>query len=204
MRVALQGVEKAVKVDALTVDLVMREPNPALLAHLTQFRIMNKAWAVKTRRRRLPQDYKAKEDTFASRNANGTGAFMLKERQPDVRTVLVEHKDWWGRKAGMNEGNLTEVVLLPIKSNATRLAALLSGEVDFLLDPPSQDVARLRASPAIKVIEGGEMRVQYVAFDVFRDDLLYGKATTAATPSRTSACARPWPTPSTPRRSGRR
>jgi peptide/nickel transport system substrate-binding protein len=175
MRVSLQGVDKAVKVDALTVDFVMREANPALLAHLTQFRIMNRAWAVK-HGAAAPQDYKAKEDTYASRHANGTGAFMVKERQPDVRTVLVAHKDWWGHGAGLNEGNLSEVILLPIKSNATRLAALLSGEVDFLLDPPTQDVARLRASPAIKVIEGGEMRVQYVAFDVFRDDLLHGKA----------------------------
>ena len=175
MRVSLQGVEKAVKVNALTVDFVMREANPALLAHLTQFRIMNRAWAVK-HGAAAPQDYKAKEDTYASRHANGTGAFMVKERQPDVRTVLVAHKDWWGHGAGRNEGNLAEVILLPIKSNATRLAALLSGEVDFVLDPPTQDVARLRASPAIKVMEGGEMRVQYVAFDVFRDDLLHGKA----------------------------
>ena len=175
MRVALQGVERAVKVDAHTVDFVMREPNAALLAHLTQFRIMSKAWAVKNGAVE-PQDYKAAEDTFASRNANGTGAFMLKERQPDVRTVLVAHKDWWGRKAGLNEGNIDEVVMLPIKSNATRVAALLSGEADLLIDPPSQDVARLRAAPSIRVVEGAELRVQYLAFDVFRDDLLYGKA----------------------------
>lgn len=175
MRVSLQGVEKAVKVDARTVDFVMGEPNAALLAHLTQFRIMNKAWAVKNGAVQ-PQDYKAKEDTFASRNANGTGAFMLKERQPDVRTVLVAHRQWWGREAGLDEGNLDEVVMLPIKSNATRLAALLSGEVDLLIDPPSQDVARLRAAPSIRIIEGGELRVQYLAFDLFRDDLLYGSA----------------------------
>jgi len=175
MRVSLQGVERAVKVDAMTVDLVMREPNPALLSHLTNFRIMSKAWAERTGSVR-PQDYTAREDTFAARNANGTGAFMVKERQPDVRTVLVAHKDWWGHKAGMNEGNLDQVVLMPIKSNATRLAALLSGEVDFVLDPPTQDVARLRAAPGIKVLEGGELRVQYIAFDVHRDELLYGSA----------------------------
>jgi peptide/nickel transport system substrate-binding protein len=174
-KVTLQGVEKAVKVDALTVDLVMRESNPVLLSHLTTFRVMNKAWAVKNGATR-PQDYTAGEDTFASRNANGTGAFLLRERQPDVKTVLAAHKDWWGHKAGVNEGNLTEVVMLPIKSNATRLAALLSGEVDFLLDPPTQDVARLRTAPGLKVTEGSEMRVQYLAFDMFRDDLLYGKA----------------------------
>jgi peptide/nickel transport system substrate-binding protein len=92
MRVALQGVDRVVKVDRLTVDFVMREPNPALLAHLTQLRIMNKAWAVKHGATQ-PQDYKAKEDTYAARNANGTGAFRVKERQPDVRTVLAAHPD---------------------------------------------------------------------------------------------------------------
>ncbi len=175
MRVALQGVEKAVKVDRLTVDLKMAEPNPALLAHLTQFRIMNKAWAEKHGATR-PQDFKAGEDAYAARHADGTGAFMLKERSPDVRTVLVRHRDWWGTKAGVDEGNLDEVVMLPIKSNATRLAALLSGEADLVIDPPTQDVARLRASPGLKVTEGGELRVQYIAFDTFRSDLLYGKA----------------------------
>jgi peptide/nickel transport system substrate-binding protein len=175
MRVSLQGVEKAVKVDALTVDLLMREPNPVLLAHLTNFRIMSRAWARKHGAER-PQDFKAKEDTWASRHANGTGAFRVKERQPDVRTVLAAHADWWGHGAGMNEGNLAGVVMLSIKSNATRLAALLSGEVDFVLDPPTQDVARLRLDPQVKIVEGGELRVQYVAFDVFRDDLLHGKA----------------------------
>jgi peptide/nickel transport system substrate-binding protein len=153
----------------------MREPNPVLLAHMTNFRIMSRAWARKHGAER-PQDFKAKEDTWASRHANGTGAFLVKERQPDVRTVLAAHADWWGHGAGMNEGNLAGVVMLSIKSNATRLAALLSGEVDFVLDPPTQDVARLRLDPQVRIVEGGELRVQYVAFDVFRDELLHGKA----------------------------
>ena len=171
-RVALQGVEKAVRVDGLTVDLVMKEPNPVLLSHLTSFRIMNKAWSEKNGAQR-PQDYTAKEDTYAARNANGTGAFKLKERSPDVKTVLVAHQDWWGTSAGMNEGNIDEVVMLPIKSNATRMAALLSGEVDFVIDPPTQDVLRMKSTPGIKVNEGGELRVQYLAFDTYRDELLY-------------------------------
>jgi peptide/nickel transport system substrate-binding protein len=172
LRVALQGVEKAVKVDGLTVDLVMKEPNPVLLAHLTNFRIMNKAWCAKFGALR-PQNYTEKEDTYAARNANGTGAFMLKERAPDVKTVLAAHKDWWGNKAGVNEGNIDEVVMLPIKSNATRMAALLSGEIDFVLDPPTQDVQRMKGADGIKVQEGGELRVQYLAFDTSRDELLY-------------------------------
>ena len=173
MRTAIQGVESARKVDDYTVDLVMKEANPALLQHLTQFRIMSRAWAVKYKAEK-PQDYKNKEDTYASRNANGSGPFILKEYTPDVRVVLVKNKDWWGIPAGHFESNLDEVVMLPIATAGTRLAALLSGEVDLVIDPPNQDVARLRANPALRITEGAEMRVQYLAFDLHRDELLYG------------------------------
>jgi peptide/nickel transport system substrate-binding protein len=174
MRTAIQGVEAARKVDDHTVELVLKEPNPALLQHLTQFRIMSRAWSVKNGAEK-PQDYKNKEDTVASRSANGTGAFILREWSPDVRVRLEQNRDWWGHKAGMFEGNVTEVRMLPIKSAATRLAALLSGEVDIVIDPPAQDVQRLKANPQLKVTEGAEMRVQYLAFDLHRDELIYGK-----------------------------
>ena len=111
MRTAIQGIVAAKKIDALTVEFTLAEPNPALLSHLTNFRIMNKAWAEKHGATQ-PQDFKAKEDTFASRNANGTGAFRLKERQPDVRTILVRHEGWWGKAAGVENGNVTAVVML--------------------------------------------------------------------------------------------
>jgi peptide/nickel transport system substrate-binding protein len=173
MRTAVQSVETARKVDDLTVELVLSEPNSALLQHLTQFRIMSRAWAVKNRAQ-VPQDFKNKEDAYSSRNANGTGPYILREWSPDVRVRLQQNKDWWGHKAKVFEGNVDEVVMLPIGSAATRLAALLSGEVDLVIDPPTQDVARLRADPQLKVVEGAEMRVQYLAFDLKRDELIYG------------------------------
>ena len=173
MRTAIEGVTGARAVDSLTVELTLREPNLAMLQHLTQFRIMSRAWAVKHRAEK-PQDYKNKEDTYAARHANGSGPFILKEFTPDVRVVLVRNPHWWGHKAGLFESNLDEVVMLPIASNATRLAALLSGEVDLVVDPPNQDVARLRTDPALRIVEGPEMRVQYVAFDLHRDELIYG------------------------------
>jgi peptide/nickel transport system substrate-binding protein len=166
------GVASARKIDNLTVDLIMKEPNPVLLNHLFSFRIMSKIWA--TRNNSLyPQNYRDKEDTFSSRHANGTGPFMIKERQTDVRTVLVANPDWWNR-ASPEKGNVTEVILLPIKSNATRAAALLSGEADFVNDPPPQDIARLKSGAYVKVVENPEQRVQYLVFDVHRDELLYG------------------------------
>ena len=173
MRTAVQGVERAQKVDDLTVDLILNEPNPALLQHLTQFRIMSRAWAAKHNVEK-PQDYKSKQETHAVRNANGTGPFIVREFTPDVRVRLEQNKEWWGHKEGLFEGNVTDVVMLPISSAATRLAALLSGEVDLVVDPPTQDVARLRTHPQLRVVEGAEMRVQYLAFDLHRDELLYG------------------------------
>ena len=173
MRTSVQGIAKARTVDARTVEFTLSEPNPALLQHLTQFRIMSRAWAVKNRAEK-PQDYKAKEDTYSARHANGSGPFILKEYTPDVRVVLVANRDWWGRRVGLWESNLDEVIMIPIQSNATRLAALLSGEVDFVIDPANQDVERLRSNPQIRIVEGPEMRVQYLAFDMQRDELLYG------------------------------
>ncbi len=171
LKSAVQGVASAKKIDALTVDLIMKEPNPVLLNHLFNFRVMSKEWAVKNKTEN-PQNYKDREDTFASRNTNGTGPFKVTLRQPDIKTVLVANADWWNKNSP-EKGNLTQVDLLPVKSNATRAAALLSGEVDFVLDPPPQDIARLKQNPNVKVIEGRDARVQYLAFDQSRSELLY-------------------------------
>jgi peptide/nickel transport system substrate-binding protein len=164
MRTAIQGVASAKRIADYTVELRLDVPNPALLQHLTQFRIMSRAWSVKNNAER-PQDYKNKEDSVTARSANGTGAFILREWSPDVRVRLERNPDWWGIKAGLFEGNVTEVQML---------AALLSGEVDMVIDPPTQDVQRLKANPQLKVVEGAEMRVQYLAFDLKRDELIYG------------------------------
>jgi peptide/nickel transport system substrate-binding protein len=164
----LAGVKGAKKVDDLTVDIITAGPAPVLVPQLTEIRIMSKAWATKHNVLR-PQDYKNKEETFASRNANGTGPFILRTREADVKTVAVLNSNWWGKR----EGNVTEIVYQPIKSDGTRLAALLSGEVDFVLDPPPQDVPRLKKDPKIKVVEGNENRTIFLGMDQHNDELKY-------------------------------
>jgi len=171
LKSSLQGVATARKVDDLTVDLVMKDPNPVLVNHLVTFRIMSKAWAIKNNAQQ-PQDYKKQEDTYSSRNENGTGPFMVKERQPDVKTVLVAFPDWWN-KAAPDKGNLDGVTLLPVKAKATRLAGLLSGELDFVNDTSLPDFVLLKSQPEIKTVEGAEGRVQYLAFDQHSDELKY-------------------------------
>jgi len=164
----LAGVKEARKVDDLTVEIVTTGPAPVLIPQLTEVRIMSKAWCTKHNVTK-PQDFKNKEETFATRNANGTGPFILRTREADVKTVAVLNSNWWGKR----EGNVTEIVYQPIKSDGTRLAALISGEIDFVLDPPPQDIPRLKQDAKIRVVEGNENRTVFFGMDQFRDELLY-------------------------------
>ncbi|MGZ8981930.1 MAG: ABC transporter substrate-binding protein [Burkholderiaceae bacterium] len=165
-------VGKPRKIDDHTVEFVQDKPNPVTLEHATTIYVMSKAWSTKHKVDR-PLDFKGKEETFASRNANGTGPWLLVSREPGVRTVLKRNNDWWGVKEGRAPGNVTEVSYTQVSADATRTAALLSGQVDFVLDPPPQDLRRLEENKAVKVVRGQENRVVFFGFDQSRDELLY-------------------------------
>jgi len=165
-----QGIERIVKVDDYTIDILTKSPNPVLQRQLTELRMMDLGWAEKNKSVE-PKDIKTKDENHAHRNANGTGPFMLKSWEPDVKLVLVANPNWWGRGAGQVSGNLTEIVYTPIKSEATRVAALLSGEVDMVLDPSPADLPKLRAAADLKVIDGAENRTIFFGMDQHRDEL---------------------------------
>ena len=162
-----QGIDKVVKVDDFTIDIFTKDPNPVLLRQLTELRMMDKDWAEKNRSV-TPKDIRTKDENFAHRNANGTGPFMLKSWEQDVRMVLVRNPAWWGKM----DGNVTEIVYTPVKAEATRVAALLSGEVDMILDPSPNDLPRLRQAANLKVLDGAENRTIFLGMDQFRDELV--------------------------------
>ena len=161
-----QGIDKVTKVDSHTIDITTKGPNPVLLRQLTELRMMDRGWAEKNNSLE-PKDIKTKDENFAHRNANGTGPFMLKSWEQDVRLVLARNPNWWGKM----EGNVTEIVYTPIKAEATRVAALLSGEVDMILDPSPADLPRLRSTQGLKVVDGAENRTIFLGMDQFRDEL---------------------------------
>jgi peptide/nickel transport system substrate-binding protein len=167
-QIYVSGVKEVRKVDDYTVDLVLGGPNPVLLRLLVDFRIMSKAWSVKNKSENV-QNYVAKEESYASRNANGTGPYLIKLWEPDKRIVFAANSAWWDKI----EGNATEVIYTPIKADATRIAALLSGDVDIVTDLPTQDVARLRTDPKLKVLEGHEVRTIFIGLDQFSSELKY-------------------------------
>jgi peptide/nickel transport system substrate-binding protein len=156
------------RIDDLTVEFNLSQVNPIFLQHINTLNIMSKAWCEKHNVTK-PLDFKNKEESFASYNANGTGPYMLVKREPDVKTVYKRNPNYWGKI----DGNVQDVIFTPIKQDATRMAALMSGEIDFVLDPPPRDLERLRGGGQVKILDGVENRIIFIGMDQARDELLY-------------------------------
>jgi peptide/nickel transport system substrate-binding protein len=157
------------------VQLVTPVPNPVMLEMLANsLFMMSKKWceehnAVET------QNFAKQEESYTSRNAMGTGPYILVSRQPDVKSTFKKNPNWWGLKAGKDywDSNVDEILYQPIKQGGTRMAALLSGDLDFVLDPDVQDIDKLKRDKNIRVYEGRENRVIFLEMDQNRDELLY-------------------------------
>jgi peptide/nickel transport system substrate-binding protein len=159
---------KFVKVDDFTVDVTLDSPNPILISQWDGWYIMDKKWSEENNAT-APTPAAATTPSFASLHENGTGRFTIESHQPGVKTVFKVFPGWWGKP----EGNIKEIVFTPIGSDATRVAALLSGEVDVIEPVPLQDIARVNSSANAKVMTGPELRTIFIGMDQGRDELLY-------------------------------
>ncbi|NVN84524.1 MAG: ABC transporter substrate-binding protein [Rhodopseudomonas sp.] len=159
---------KFVKVDDNTVDVMLDSPNPILTSQWDSWYIMNKKWC-EDNDSVAPTPASATSPSYASLHENGTGPFMIESHQPGVKTVFKVNPDWWRKP----EHNLKEIVFTPISSAATRVAALLSGEVDVIEPVPIQDIQRVNASDSATVMTGPELRTIFLGMDQSRDELLF-------------------------------
>lgn len=169
---SLKGLVAVKKVDDLTIDFQLAAPDAVWPEKLWLVSMMSKRWAQQHGVEKA-QDFNGKQETYAVRNAMGTGPFMLESYQPDVRVLLKRHAAHWGA-GDKRQGNVEAVSFVNIRSDATRLAALTSGEVDLVLDPPFQDVARLQKDPRLTVLSTTDIGTQYFTFDQARDELVNG------------------------------
>jgi peptide/nickel transport system substrate-binding protein len=156
------------KVDAYTVEIETETPNPILPDVLTNVYILSRKWCEDNKAEK-PVDRRKGVENVASFKANGTGPFRLKERQPGTRTVLVRNGTYWDKL----ESNVDEVVFTPIGNDATRVAALLSGEIDVMEPVPLQDVERIKAGGSHTVLQGPELRTIFLGMDQKRDELQF-------------------------------
>ena len=163
----LNTVSAVRQIDELTVDFETAQPDPILLESITGWGIMSRAWCEAHRAEDVARTVSG-EENFASRNANGTGPFMILSREQDRRTVMRPNPGWWDTP----EHNLTEVRFEVIGNAATRVAALLSGEVDMIYTVPPQDAARLETTPGLRMLTGPELRTIYLGMDQWRPELL--------------------------------
>ncbi|ADX44811.1 ABC transporter substrate-binding protein [Paracidovorax avenae] len=156
------------KVDDYTVEIETKSPYPILPDVLTLVYMMSRKWC-EANQAVEPVDRRKGVENAASFRANGTGPFRLRERQPGVRTVFTRNAQYWGAI----EGNVAEVVFTPIGNDATRVAALLSGQVDVMEPVPVQDIERVNTSPLTRAVTGPELRTIFLGMDQKRDELLY-------------------------------
>ncbi len=159
---------KVVKVDDHTVDFVLSGPNPILHAEWDTWYILSKKWA-EANGSAQPQPQAGQQMSHAALNANGTGPFVITEHQAGVKTVFKPNKNWWGKP----EHNFDEVIFTTIANDSTRVAALLSGDVDWADPIPLQDIERINASANAQVMQGPELRTIFLSFDQYRDELKY-------------------------------
>ena len=149
------------------VEIKTDGPNPILLNQLSQIFIMSEAWS-KSNGCEQSQDYDASQETYCSINAMGTGPFVITLREQNTRTVFERNNNWWGDQS---QHNLDKIELLPIKNDATRVAALLSGDIDFTNFTPAQDIKRINGSAMHKVESTPQARTIFFGMDQGIDEL---------------------------------
>ena len=158
------------EIDNYTVQISTSKPNPILLNQLSNIFIMSKKWSIDFGAT-VSQNWDGGEETFSATNAMGTGPFKITLREPNTKTVFERNSNWWG---SMKDNSVTEIHLLPIKNSATRVAALLSGEVDLVTDAPVQDLARIENSSDHEVVSTAQMRTIFLGMDQAADKLRSG------------------------------
>ena len=173
MRGLLTSVVDVRAVGSHKVEIETDGPNPILPNNLTNLFMMDSGWAAE-HDVETPQNFSQGEENYAVRNANGTGPFELVERVQDTRTVFERNDDWWGMDTYPME--ITRMVFEPIESASTRVAALLSGEIDLMLDAPVQDIQRLRSTDGVKVDQAPQNRTIFLGMHQGRDELLNSDA----------------------------
>lgn len=156
------------KLDDHTVEVITPEPNPILPRAWTNLYIMSKGWAEKHHTTEAAGIQGG--NNYAVLHEDGTGPFEVTDREPGVKTVMKRFTGYWDKNIPTN---LTEIVFRPIAQESTRLAALLSGQMDLVYPIPTQDWKQLERQSSVKLLTKPSTRAIFIGFDQARDQLLY-------------------------------
>lgn len=142
--------ETPVKVDKYTVDIITKGPYPLLINNATYiFAMDSKFYSGKDKNGNDKGLINKTGYSFANENLSGTGRYKVTYRQQGVKVIFEDSGMYWDKKS---PGNIDKIILTPIKKAATRVAALLSGDVDFIMPVPPQDFTRIKNSKDAKLV----------------------------------------------------
>ncbi|MDK2918148.1 MAG: peptide/nickel transport system substrate-binding protein [Candidatus Petromonas sp.] len=141
----LSTVESYKKIDDYTVEVVTKEPNALLLAHLKDLMILDK------------ETFEGKDDEWIALHPNGTGRYKYVEHVRGDRIVFERNDDFWGELP-----EATKVTFKPITNEGTRTANIMSGAVDLIVDVPVRDVDMLKKQNNITIVSVPSLRVIYL------------------------------------------
>ncbi|MDY7117182.1 ABC transporter substrate-binding protein [Halomonas sp. SSL-5] len=144
-------------VDDTTVEFTTTKPYPLLLNLATYVFPMDSAFYSGTDEDGDPKDEIVKNgNSYASTHLSGTGPYVVTERQQGVRIGFERFADYWDEDS---PGNVDNIVMTPISENATRVAALLSGDVDFIAPVPPNDLDRVREDDSVQLVTMSGTRI---------------------------------------------
>ncbi|KPP99477.1 MAG: peptide/nickel transport system substrate-binding protein [Rhodobacteraceae bacterium HLUCCA12] len=162
------GVQEARVVDATTVDVISTGPDPILPRKMSRMFIISQDWAEENDVVEIPDLGADGAEAHSIRNAMGTGPMRLVSHDPSSETRFEAFGDYWDE----TPGNVTEATYLNIGSGPTRVAALMSGEVDLVVDLPLQDIGRIESAPGFTVAETPQLLWMQLEMDGTRDQAL--------------------------------
>ncbi|MDQ6679802.1 MAG: ABC transporter substrate-binding protein, partial [Pseudomonadota bacterium] len=155
----LQHIVKVEAPDPLTVKITTDVPYPLLPNNLGSLPIMSSKAAAGS----APEG-KTTTELNSGDGLVGTGPYKFVSWKRGDEIVFERNPNYWGPKPAFDK-----VVYKPISNPASRVASLLSGDVDLIEDPPTDDLERLKKDPKLNVVSKASVRIIYVALDQHGD-----------------------------------
>jgi peptide/nickel transport system substrate-binding protein len=149
----MTGIVDVVAVDELTVRILTDEPTPLLPRNLAQIFIIPAATGTATT-----------DDFNSGGKAIGTGPYRLVKFTPKDATVVARHDGYWG-----GQQPFTTVSFKELLNDSTRVAALLSGDVDLINYVPTTDVATLKTNRRVELFSAPSVYIFQLYPDTVRD-----------------------------------
>lgn len=149
----IYAIDRVETPDPLTLRLHTKGPDPLLPANLSQVWMLSRATHAGA----------STDDFNNGRMAIGAGPFKVTSVKFGDRIELERNDAWHGTRSPWDRVSYRQIT-----NEASRSASLLAGDVDFIDQVPTANVARLRTEPKVRLSEADSLRVVYIAMDQMR------------------------------------